>query len=377
MKKYFFLSSLLVILLFSSFALSIVASAEYDAEPDDLSRLGYGVHSYEDPPRAYYNDCALTGADPNTFEEIQPNDYAKDKNQVYYHQYPLLGLNPNKVQIKSYFSPDKTWLMYAAYDGNITCLRDACSSEINPNNLSLTNDEFIWSGKKVFGYVRSEKSYRICVDQREEIKYELKLIADNADPENFTTGYKITPDAVYWYGKKMEEADVGSFELLHFGFAKDKNNVFFEGNIVYGADPQSFVETPVGDVNYYVDKNGFFGDDDGQHYLTVPYMNKKYPKDAQITQNSLSSAISTYESKYPNYTPQPAQPALGSPEEAGLKKFQEEVAKAQQEEVKERKQNMIRGSIEFAGILLLGGIGYVVAKRRSEGLRTPSEKRQK
>ena len=336
------------------------AIADFEGEPPIPS---FHANMYEDPPTAYYDECALKDADPYTLKTMAQSEYGRDKQHVYYHQYLLSGLNPDNVKTELYYSSDRSWAMYVAYDGKITCFEEVCSTQVDPSNLILMDSGLIRNGDKVFNLIETDEDYYPCVTGQSEKKKELELIVDHSDPAFFTFGYNITPDAVYWYGKKIEEANSGSFEIMHEGYAKDKNNVFFEGKIQYGVDAESFTELG----GSFIDKNG--EQYQGKLFKVIPKFKQQYVgynQSPKIVDDSLSSAISTYESKYPSYTPQPAVPAPGSPEEAELKKFQEEVVKAQQEEVKERKQNMIRGGVELVGILLLGGIIYGIVKSRKK-----------
>lgn len=53
-------------------------------------------------------------------------------------------------------------------------------------------------------------------------------------------GYYMTPSEVYYRGELMSQATPSSFKKLGNSWAKDNNNVYFQGNIVKGADPKSF-----------------------------------------------------------------------------------------------------------------------------------------
>jgi len=330
-------------------------NADKCESPDFIDEDLSGYKAYQG--KVYYFYCVLEGVDPATIKPLTMDGkksvtYAQDKNNVYFQTIILSGLEPNQFKIKN-------------IEGGGIILYDNNSIYFDGTEITDTNPDIATLEAVGDGYYRDKNNLylqKLAGTTKNGDDYFTFKKIDGANPDNFETGYKITPDAVYWYGKKIEGADVGSMELLHFGFAKDKNNVFFEGKIVYGADVRSFVETAVGDVNYYVDKNGFFGDDDGQHYLTIPYMNKEYPKDVKITQKSLSSAIKDYETKYPNYSPQPAMPKPGSPEEQALKKFEADVAKAKLE-AEANKQNMIKlGIIGLGSVLGLGGIVYRVMR---------------
>lgn len=53
-------------------------------------------------------------------------------------------------------------------------------------------------------------------------------------------GYYITPSEIYYRGEPILEAIPSSFTKLGNSWAKDKENVYFQGNVVYEADPKTF-----------------------------------------------------------------------------------------------------------------------------------------
>lgn len=53
-------------------------------------------------------------------------------------------------------------------------------------------------------------------------------------------GYYKTPSEVFYRGKTITEATPSNFEKLGTGWAKDCTNVYFQGEIVSGADHKSF-----------------------------------------------------------------------------------------------------------------------------------------
>ena len=328
----------------------------------DADLSGYSVYE----GKAYFRYCIIEGMDPKTIKPLvingeESSSYGQDKNNVYYQTRILKGLEPNKFNIKNIGRYG-----VILYDNNTVYFDGTDITNVNPDIETL---------KEVGGFYYSDKNFlyqQIITDKTPSgiENFTFKKI-EGGDPNNFKTGYNITPDAVYWYGKKIEGADPGSFETPIFfdnELARDKNNVYYKEKIMYGMDVKSFqvYSIKVGEnsyESYSIDKNRVYDIYGGSSLYVIK---KKFPSESRKIDQSLSSAISTYESKYPSYTPQPAVPAPGSPEEAELKKFQEEVVKAQQEEVKERKQNMIRGGVELVGILLLGGIGYGIVKSRKK-----------
>ncbi|PIR57114.1 MAG: hypothetical protein COU72_02665 [Parcubacteria group bacterium CG10_big_fil_rev_8_21_14_0_10_41_35] len=60
--------------------------------------------------------------------------------------------------------------------------------------------------------------------------------AEEADLNNFidlSWGYRKNESMVQWNGKKMAGADPTTFEVLPYWYAKDNQNIYYEGEIVY------------------------------------------------------------------------------------------------------------------------------------------------
>jgi hypothetical protein len=95
--------------------------------------------------------------------------------------------------------------------------------------------------------------------------YKMLYKIEGADSETFKVisesdeSYLADKNFVYFYGSKLENADVNTFELLDFGYAKDKNSVYFSGDStkMEGVEAESF---QVLNEYYTKDKNAvYFG----------------------------------------------------------------------------------------------------------------------
>lgn len=53
-------------------------------------------------------------------------------------------------------------------------------------------------------------------------------------------GYYMTPSEVYYRGQPITQAIPSSFKKLGNSWAKDTNNVYFQGQVVKGADTKTF-----------------------------------------------------------------------------------------------------------------------------------------
>lgn len=61
------------------------------------------------------------------------------------------------------------------------------------------------------------------------------------DEKNPRPGYYTTPFAVYYRAKKIMAVHVPSFRKLKFGWAIDKDHVYYKGIIVKNAKADSFI----------------------------------------------------------------------------------------------------------------------------------------
>ena len=64
-----------------------------------------------------------------------------------------------------------------------------------------------------------------------------------ADPNTFDVlenGYFKDKNSVYFYGNKIKGVDPNTFEILEYDYFKDKNNVYYKREQIKGADPNTF-----------------------------------------------------------------------------------------------------------------------------------------
>lgn len=58
--------------------------------------------------------------------------------------------------------------------------------------------------------------------------------------ENPRPGYFITPSEVFYRGEPIRGVTPSAFMKLGNSWAKDKNNVYFQGRVISEADPKTF-----------------------------------------------------------------------------------------------------------------------------------------
>ena len=203
--------------------------------------------------------------DFKTFEIFDewPN-YFHDKNNVYYenklYQIPLKKIEEadrkSFILLNSEFSKDNKNVYY--YGNKI--------KDLNSEEFEFLGNSFIKDLDIVYFLKNKDKAYALKTEIGKEIYEIVPLNVDtktfkysNADAytNGLTTaesnGYLQDKNGVYYFDmnklnkfssgnifSKIEGADIPSFIQLMFGYAKDKDKVYFEGKELKGVDVKSF-----------------------------------------------------------------------------------------------------------------------------------------
>ena len=196
------------------------------------------------------------------FDEWQ--NYFHDKNNVYYenklYQIPLKKIEEadrkSFILLNSEFSKDNKNVYY--YGNKI--------KDLNSEEFEFLGNNFIKELDIVYFLKNKDKAYALKTEIGKEIYETVPLNVDtktfkysNADAytNGLTTaesnGYLQDKNGVYYFDmnklnkfssdnifSKIEGADIPSFIQLMFGYAKDKDKVYFEGKELKGVDVKSF-----------------------------------------------------------------------------------------------------------------------------------------
>ena len=203
--------------------------------------------------------------DFKTFEIFDewPN-YFHDKNNVYYenklYQIPLKKIEEadrkSFTLLNSEFSKDNKNVYY--YGNKI--------KDLNSEEFEFEGNNFIKDLDIVYFLKNKDKSYALKTEIGKET---CEIVPLNVDTKTFkysnadaytngsttaeSNGYLQDKNGVYYFDmnklnkfssdnifSKIEGADIPSFIQLMFGYAKDRNKVYFEGKELKGADVKSF-----------------------------------------------------------------------------------------------------------------------------------------
>ena len=232
-----------------------------------------------DDKNLYIFGYKMDGIDPKTFETLN-YEMIKDKNGVYFleniseenenseiktRKLNLKGLDLRsfkKVDDSDYYFKDKNSIYYED-SGNLHKIENADLKTFKDLDYNFAKDKnnIYYKNKKldgidaasfekiVFNFIK-DKNRLYKIDEDEE-KNEIKLIPINekVNLENFEEiggNYYKDDKNLYYFGenefKKIEGADPNSFKYDNENYtfiAKDKNNVYFEGEKVKGIDVKS------------------------------------------------------------------------------------------------------------------------------------------
>lgn len=196
------------------------------------------------------------GMDSNTLQLIAgPLKYAKDKNNVYYSGKIVKWANPLnfKVWYNNEFQSkveNINQFIQGTHDIGIDdkhlYINEYSIDIIDPNTVTILSDEYIKDKNHIYYIWRVDFGIWDYTKQESEIK---KLYGNSLlfiEPMLYR---------YYLFIVQKDDIDINSFETVK-SYAKDKNNIYYNGEIIKGADVKSFEVLE----DYYTakDKNNYY-----------------------------------------------------------------------------------------------------------------------
>lgn len=243
----------------------------------------------KDKNNIYYEDIPMKGIDPKTFEpfvnythvkdkngiyhfylfnddlvvekvELSPEidlktlqsfenyaEYSKDKNNVYYDFQKIEGADIKTFEPNGFFiGKDKTGVYYKTHKIN----------GIDVNSTEVLENEFYKDKNNI--YYRNKKLENFKPENFEVISS--SLVGQNEDFYYFTEDEN---DNTKFFLLENKNVDAETFEVLDEEYTKDKNNVYYKGKILKGADVKTF------DIHYNKSDNGYKIKDKNKVYKIV------------------------------------------------------------------------------------------------------------
>ena len=235
---------------------------------------------YKDKNNIYYdldnNLYTIKNADLATFEVLNsPYSssiyFAKDKNNVYYQNKKINGIIADGFeQIQSNFIKDKNRLYKIDEDEEKNEIKlIPINEKVNLENFEEIGGNYYKDDKNLY-YFGENEFKKIEGADPNSFKY---------DNENYTFIAK-DKNNVYFEGEKVKGIDVNSAEGINGLWIKDKNNVFYEGKKLRNISPDNF-NIFNGGLSYdkiLIDKNGiykFIETEDNKKTIELTRLNSK------------------------------------------------------------------------------------------------------
>ena len=286
------------------------------ADPKTFEGISYTLG--KDKNAIYKKENRLSGIDPATFEEIDAA-FTKDKNNIYYEDVPMKGIDPKTFEpfVNYTHVKDKNGIYhFYLFNDDLVVEKVELSPEIDLKTLqpfenyaeySKDKNNVYYDFQKIEGadiktfepegffigkdkkgvYYKTHKINGIDVNSTEvlenefykdknNIYYRNKKL-ENFKPENFEviSSSLVGQNEDFYYFTEDENnntkfillenknVDAETFEVLDEEYTKDKNNVYYRGKILKGADVKTF------DIHYNKSDNGYKIKDKNKVYKIV------------------------------------------------------------------------------------------------------------
>ena len=209
---------------------------------------------FKDKNSIYYEDSGnlhkIENADLKTFKDLDYN-FAKDKNNIYYKNKKLAGIDAASFEkIEFNFIKDKNRLYKIDEDEEKNEIKlIPINEKVNLENFEEIGGNYYKDDKNLY-YFGENEFKKIEGADPNSFKY---------DNENHTFIAK-DKNNVYFEGEKVKGIDVNSAEGIDGLWIKDKNNVFYEGKKLKGISSDNFSYFN-GGLSYdkiLIDKNGIY-----------------------------------------------------------------------------------------------------------------------
>lgn len=223
----------------------------------------------KDKDTIYYKEYDILEADINSFE-ILDEDTGKDKNYIYLYGQTVRYENsgePVDMKKVTFYENSKSKMYYFRNKNDIYVMEGIYAEKVDNVDKRTFEDlgggfgrdkNWIYSGKMKLrnidresfenigdGYIKDKNGiYRdaevIFYDSDDSYNISRLENVDKESFENIGEGYSKDKNNIYYNNEKFKNIDVKTFQLIGNGFSKDRNNVYFEKNKIEGAEAKTF-----------------------------------------------------------------------------------------------------------------------------------------
>lgn len=212
---------------------------------------------------------AVEHLDAGTYEALDNYNWGKDKNNYYYDYHPL-EVDMQTFEILNYIIAFDRNNIYDFDKGYPPKVIPAKGKIVRLSGRALHDDDTLFLYCNSIG-PSTTGIHKVPIKDLHSIKY-----YGTAD---YCTLWGMD-GKVYWDTKDMgeEQVDAASFQFIDFRFAKDRNKVYFNGDIIGGADPNTFIV-----------KERFLACDKSKVYMGKDRINGADPKTIRLEEYKLRS----------------------------------------------------------------------------------------
>ena len=224
----------------------------------------------------------VKGADAKTFENVGEDKmetigfFGKDSKNAYFLGKKIKDVSPKGFEIldTKYVKDDKNLYKFETDSFPYFSSSEIKTRKVSIDGLDVKSFKVLENAKDSYTDYYVDKS-NVYMD-----KDNLKKIT-GADRNSFEIlGYSIARDKnnVYNEGEKLENVDIASFKYFDYGIAKDKNRVFYidRHKDIENADAKTFER--MGESYYFRDKNNVFA-------LKNDYSDSNYNSGLEVLKN--------------------------------------------------------------------------------------------
>lgn len=187
----------------------------------------------KDWKNVYKNNKRIDGVDVDSFEVVSVDSifsYAKDKNYAYYLGERILGSDGSSFQYINY-----AWVK----DKNFVYLLNRKVPEIDTQSFHILEGKYAKDKNNIYYY--AFKNFETSMD----MFYQTMKNTDLNSFKYLGCDYAQDNKSVYFRNVEIKEGDTVTFQIYnedceHLFFAKDKNHVYKDGQILKGTSPHNF-----------------------------------------------------------------------------------------------------------------------------------------
>lgn len=210
-------------------------------------------YTAKDKNYVYINNKVIKDANAETFKMLSKS-IGKDKNYVYIKEKKFKNLDAKTIEIFDRKPGTVNDDIYFKDKNSVYFLESDLGSSIqyfknsDPTTFENLNKHYSKDKNKVF-YINN------YIREIPEADPDTFVILSN---EKYTENYSKDKNNIFFGDKKIENADIKSFEIIKGNFSKDKNNVYYEHKKIENISPDGFKIMLTYPLNVFKNKDNVY-----------------------------------------------------------------------------------------------------------------------